>query len=107
MPTVNWSGAMSTATWLTENTVQLDAAVARLAEHKGHSLELLRRLLRCAFKMSERNLGAILLLGDADAVLQRSDRSENQNVATINNVPMAELSDEELIALSPNRTVRR
>ena len=91
-------GRYVNGSWLTENMVQLDTAVVRLAEHKGHSLELLRRLLRCAFKMSERNLGAILLLGDADAVLQRSDRSEIQNVASLANVPIADLSDEELIA---------
>ena len=91
-------GRYVNGSWLTENMVQLDTAVVRLAEHKGYSLVLLRRLLRCAFKMSERNLGAILLLGDADAIMQRSDRSELQNVAAIVHVPIAELSDEELIA---------
>jgi hypothetical protein len=93
-------GRYVNGTWLAESTIQLDAAVARLAERKGYDLALLRRLVRCAFKLSERNLGAILLMGDANAIMERSDSSELRNVATIASVPIAELSDEELIVFA-------
>ena len=86
--------------WLRENADKIDTAVADLAQHKEFDVHLLRRLLRCAFKMSEKNLGAILLLGDADAILERSDRSEIQNVATVVSVALADLFDEELICFA-------
>jgi DNA integrity scanning protein DisA with diadenylate cyclase activity len=50
--------------------------------------------------MSERNLGAILLIGDADAIMRRSDNSEIQNVASVVSIPVVELSDEELITFA-------
>ncbi len=90
-------GRYVNGTWLAEDTAQIDAAVARLAERKEYDLALLRRLLRCAFKMSERNMGGILLIGDAAAILERSDSSEIRNVATVTNVAVADLSDDELI----------
>ena len=37
---------------------------------------MLQRVLRCAFQMSEQNLGAIFVLGDADAIWERSDPPE-------------------------------
>jgi hypothetical protein len=93
-------GRYVNGSWLRENLVQIDSAVSHLAQRKGFNPDLLRRLLRCAFKLSERNLGAILLLGDADEILRRSDRTEIQNVAAVNVVPLNELSDEELIAFA-------
>jgi DNA integrity scanning protein DisA with diadenylate cyclase activity len=86
--------------WVPESKTVIDQAVARLADRKEYDLPLLRRLIRCAFRMSERNQGAIFLLGDANAILQRSDEAEIQNIATIVNVPLDELSDDELIAFA-------
>ena len=68
-----------------------------MAEEKKYDLALVQRLLRCAFQMSEENLGAILLLGDADAILARSDTSEISSDAEIEGVDMKKLSDRELI----------
>jgi long-chain acyl-CoA synthetase len=93
-------GRYANGAWISENMGQIDAAVVRLAENKALSPELLQRLVRCAFKLSERNLGAILLVGDAEAILRRSDKAEIQNVAAVSIVPVTELSDEELIAFA-------
>jgi DNA integrity scanning protein DisA with diadenylate cyclase activity len=91
-------GRYVNGSWLAEDMVQIDSAVMRLAERKELDPALLRRLLRCAYKMAERNLGAILLVGDAEAILRRSDRPEIEDVAVVKTTPIAALSDEELIA---------
>lgn len=93
-------GRYVSGSWLPESKSSIDQVMARLAERKEYDLPLLRRLIRCAFRMSEQNLGAIFLLGDASMILARSDDSEIQNVANIVNMPVSELSDEELIAFA-------
>jgi hypothetical protein len=93
-------GRYVNGSWLPESKSSIDQVAARLAERKEYDLPLLRRLIRCAFRMSELNQGAIFLLGDATDILQRSDESEIQNVATIVNMPVSQLSDDELIAFA-------
>lgn len=47
--------------------------------------------------MSEQNLGAIFVLGDADAILERSDPPEISSFATITGTHMDRLTKQELI----------
>jgi DNA integrity scanning protein DisA with diadenylate cyclase activity len=72
-------------------------AVQRLAEQRGCCLESLEKVLRCAFLMSEKNQGAIFVMGDADTVLGRSDSSELGSYATIASTNVRDLTDRELI----------
>ncbi len=83
--------------WYPENLAQLDQAVAELAETRSYDLVVLRRLLRVAFRMSENNLGAIFMLGNAERILAGSDAAEISGFATILSAPIGEMSDEELI----------
>ncbi len=91
------AGRYANGVWLAESTAHIDAALATLAESKSYDLELMRRLLRCAFRMSERNQGAIFMVGDADAILARSDRPVIQDMATLVTAPLDNLADEEII----------
>jgi long-chain acyl-CoA synthetase len=83
--------------WMAESLKHIDETVERLALRRECELDLLRRLFRCAFLMSERNLGAIFILGDADAILKKSDPPEISPFATIINTEICKLSDNELI----------
>mgnify|MGYP001826634232 CR=1 FL=1 len=90
-------GSYANGSWSPESIPRIDEAVARLAEQKNFDLALLQRVLRCAFQMSEQNLGAIFVLGDADAIWERSDPPEISSFATIADADMQHLSDRELI----------
>ena len=90
-------GRYANGYWSTESVERVDRALERLAGEGGYDLALLRRLLRCAFRMSENNLGAIFLLGDADAVLAQSDPPAVSAYASISSAPVDSLSDSELI----------
>jgi long-chain acyl-CoA synthetase len=90
-------GRYANGNWSPESVSCDQDAVQRLAEQRGYSLELLEKILRCAFLMSEKNLGAIFVIGDADAVLARSDSAELGSYATIVNTDVRDLTDDELI----------
>ncbi len=90
-------GRYGNGSWSPESISRIDEAVARLAERKNYDLTLLQRVLRCAFHMSEQNLGAIFVLGDADAILERSDPPVIGSFATIASADMEQLSDQELV----------
>jgi long-chain acyl-CoA synthetase len=90
-------GRYANGNWSPESISCDRDTVRRLAEQRGCSLELLEKVLRCAFLMSEKNLGAIFVLGDADAVLRRSDSSELGSYATIASTHVRDLTDDELI----------
>ena len=74
-------GRYSNGDWAPEVTGQLETILQRLTEERGYDAALLRRLLRCAFRMSEENRGAIFLLGDADAILAKSDAPDISHFA--------------------------
>ena len=90
-------GSYANGSWSPESIPRIDEAVARLAEQKNYDLPLLQRVLRCAFLMSEQNLGAIFVLGDADAILERSDLPAIGSFATIASADMEHLSEQELV----------
>ncbi len=90
-------GRYANGYWSTESVERVDQTLERLAADAGYDLALLRRLLRCAFRMSEQNLGAIFLLGDAAAVLAQCDPPAVSAFANISPAPLASLSDSELI----------
>ncbi len=90
-------GRYANGYWSTESVERVDRTLEALAAAAGYDLALLRRLLRCAFRMSEQNLGAIFLLGDAEAVLRQSDPPAVSAFANISSAPVASLSDSELI----------
>ncbi len=90
-------GRYSNGDWAPENIAQVDQKIAQLAEQKNYNLALVRRVLRCAFQMSEENLGAIFIIGDAELILAHSDAPEISSFALIVSSSMEQLSDQELI----------
>ena len=90
-------GRYSNGDWAPEVTGQLETILQRLTEERGYDGALLRRLLRCAFRMSEENRGAIFLLGDADAILAKSDAPDISHFALLVSSPVSSLTDDELI----------
>jgi len=90
-------GRYASGRWSPESMSDIDEAVARLAEQQNCDKALLERVLRCAFRMSEQNLGAIFVLGDADVILERSDSPELHSYATIIGADIEHLSERELI----------
>jgi PAS domain S-box-containing protein len=90
-------GRYSQGYWSSENITRMDEAVAQLAEQKRYDLSLLRRVFRCAFQMSEENLGAIFILGDAEVIWELSDPPEISGFAKIINAGVERMSDRELI----------
>lgn len=90
-------GRYTDGNWYSESTPYLEESVARLAEQKQIDLKLLTRILRCAFQMSEENLGAIIVLGDSEVILKRSDPPGIAAFATLLSTPIEKISDRELI----------
>jgi long-chain acyl-CoA synthetase len=90
-------GRYANGRWSPESLWRVDEAVARLAKQKDFDLALLQQVLRCAFQMSEQNLGAIFVLGDAEVILERSDPPQISSFATITSADMGDLTDQELV----------
>ena len=90
-------GRYSNGDWSPESMPRVDEMIRQLAVEKQYDLDLVRRVLRCAFQMSEENLGAIFIIGNASAVFEHSDASEISHFALMLSAPMDELTDEELI----------
>ena len=90
-------GRYSNGDWSPESILQVDEVVAQLVEQKNYSLALVQRVLRCAFQMSEENLGAIFVIGNADTILAYSDAPETSYFAMIVSDELDHLSDRELI----------
>ncbi len=90
-------GRYANGSWSAESIPKIDEAIASIAEGRGVALKLLRRILRCAFLMSEENQGAIFILGDADLVLEHSDPPEISSFATIASTDINRLTDKEII----------
>jgi long-chain acyl-CoA synthetase len=90
-------GRYSNGDWAPESILRVDEIVSRLAQQKDYDISLVRRILRCAFRMSEENQGAIFIIGNADKVLASSDQPEIGHFALIVSTHLDTLSDEELI----------
>jgi DNA integrity scanning protein DisA with diadenylate cyclase activity len=90
-------GRYSNGDWSPESMAHVSQVVAQLAKQRNYDLSLLERVLRCAFRMSEENLGAIFLLGEANIILEHSDASEISSFAAIVSADIRQLSDRELI----------
>jgi DNA integrity scanning protein DisA with diadenylate cyclase activity len=90
-------GRYANGDWSPDSMLRVDEVVVQLAEKKNYDLNLVRRVLRCAFQMSEKNLGAIFIVGNADGILEHSDASEISHFASIASANIDHLSDEALI----------
>jgi DNA integrity scanning protein DisA with diadenylate cyclase activity len=93
-------GRYANGDWWPENMGRVDDVINPLAWEKNYNLALVRRILRIAFQMSEENLGAIFIIGEANAVLQRSDISETSHFALILPTDLDQISDAELISFA-------
>jgi long-chain acyl-CoA synthetase len=93
-------GRYANGDWAPDNISHVDEILARLAEQDKYDLTLVQRVLRCALQMSEENLGAIFLLGDANVILERSDASELSSFAAFLSADVEHLSDRELVNLA-------
>jgi DNA integrity scanning protein DisA with diadenylate cyclase activity len=90
-------GRYANGDWSPDNLAGLDEVVRQVAEQRGYELKLIRRVLHCAFEMSEKNLGAIFLIGEAETILGHSDAPAISAFATIASTKIDHLTDEELI----------
>ncbi len=90
-------GRYSNGDWSPETISQVDEAITSLAEEKNYNTALIQRVLGCAFQMSEENMGAIFIIGNADTILTYSDASEISHFAVIVSDELDHLSDQELI----------
>jgi len=90
-------GRYADGDWSPDSMVRVDEVVTQLAAEKSYDLDLVHRVLRCAFQMSEKNMGAIFIVGNADDILEHSDASEISHFASIMSMNMAQMSDQELI----------
>jgi long-chain acyl-CoA synthetase len=90
-------GRYANGQWARESFSDIDQAVIQLAKQREYRQPLLESVLRCAFRMSEQNLGAIFIIGKADDILRRSDVPELDSVATIVGANVEHLSEQELI----------
>jgi DNA integrity scanning protein DisA with diadenylate cyclase activity len=93
----NLVGRYANGDWAPEYLSHVDEVVAQLVREKGYDPALVERILRCAYQMSEENLGAIFLLGDAGFVLQHADASEIRSFAAFDTVDIDQLTDREVI----------
>lgn len=90
-------GRYANGNWLAESIPRIDEILTDLVTQQKYDPDLLRRLLSCAFQMSEENLGAIFIVGEADFILKQSDPPEITPFATVISDDLAHLSDQELI----------
>ncbi|MCK6630337.1 MAG: AMP-binding protein [Anaerolineae bacterium] len=90
-------GRYSNGDWSPESMAHVNQVISQLAKRRHYDLSLLQRVLRCAFQMSEENLGAIFLLGEATMIMDRSDAPEISAFAAIVSADVQQLTDRELI----------
>jgi len=93
-------GRYANGDWSPDRVSHVDQIIAELAQQKQYNLALVQRILRCAFQMSEENLGAIWLIGHADEILKHSDASEISSFAAITSTDIKNLTDRELITFA-------
>jgi DNA integrity scanning protein DisA with diadenylate cyclase activity len=90
-------GRYANGDWFPDNVTNVARVVTQLAEGGHYEADLIRRILRCAFQMSEQNLGAIFMVGEATLLLERADTAEIGAFAAIVGIDIAHLTDQELI----------
>ena len=90
-------GRYSNGDWSPDRMNQANENLDQWAQEKHYDPALVRRILRCAFQMSEENLGAIFIIGDADLIMEHSDAPEISHLALIVSADLSELSNQELI----------
>jgi long-chain acyl-CoA synthetase len=90
-------GRYANGDWSPDNLSGLNQLIRQVANQKGYDFSLIQRVLHCAFDMSEKNLGAIFLIGEAETILRHSDTSEISSFATIASTKIDYLTDQELI----------
>lgn len=90
-------GRYANGDWSPENITRVDEIINQLASEHQYHLSIMHRVIRCAFQMSEENLGAIFVLGDASLIMKHSDNSEISSFAVIVSDDINALSDRELI----------
>ncbi|MBU0490852.1 MAG: DNA integrity scanning protein DisA nucleotide-binding domain protein [Chloroflexi bacterium] len=83
--------------WVMRDAPHIDRSVTAIAQGQHYDLALVQRVLSVAFQMSEMNLGAIFMVGDADDILNRSDPPKISAYAAIQSANIYALSDQELI----------
>jgi len=83
--------------WVVRDVPHIDRSVTEIARSKGYDIRLVQRVLGVAFQMSEMNLGAIFMVGDADDILTRSDPPKISAYAAIESANIYALSDQELV----------
>jgi len=93
----NLVGRYSNGDWSPEDMSRAGELIAKLAHRRHYDIALLQRIVRIAFQMSEKNLGAIFVLGNADNVLDHSDAPEISHLTLILRTDVSRLSDQELI----------
>jgi long-chain acyl-CoA synthetase len=91
------AGRYSNGDWSRESASRVDEVIAPLVKQKEYELALVKRILRCAFRMSEENMGAIFIIGNADTILQYSDAPQISHFALIASDNVDNLTDLELI----------
>ena len=90
-------GRYANGDWSPDSLGVVERIIEKLADEKDYDAALISRILRCAFQMSEENMGAIFMLGEASMVLKRADTSEISSFAAILGVEIKHLTDQELI----------
>ena len=90
-------GRYSNGDWAPETISRVNDMIDQLAEQKHYNPELVQRIVRCAFQMAEENLGAIFIIGNADAILKHSDAPETSHFAMIVSAEVDQLSNRELV----------
>ncbi len=90
-------GRYANGDWSPDSMTHVQEVIRTIATEKEYDAPLIRRILRCAFEMSEGNMGAIFIIGHAQSILERSDTSEMSHFATITSVSLDHLTDQELI----------
>lgn len=91
------AGRYSNGDWSPERVSRVEGVISQLVEQKEYNPALIRRILRCAFQMSEENTGAIFIIGNAETVLKSADAPQISHFALLVSDELDNLTDRELI----------
>ncbi len=91
------AGRYSNGDWSPESISRVEGVISQLVKQKKYNPTLIRRLLRCAFQMSEENTGAIFIIGHAETVLKLADAPQISHFALLVSDELDNMTDRELI----------